>query len=271
MSLVPAAIRTTKTTRPAGADCTQSKMDVSLSPVALRRSVERFDLCLTVLLEPHDDDLPTGPVLRSIPCAGCPRRLPCRRSHRTTGGSRRRAAGCARSRGAESPVASRAEMMISAPSLLRRSELDAHVDRRRRERRERDEPLRRERRDRPGRLRESGGRRECEYRGAIRRASVFLISDRASAASRVLDISIARVMGPTPPGTGVIAAHCGATEAKSTSPTMPSSVRLMPTSMTTAPSLHVLARRSSSGRPIAATRMSASRHTAGRSTVRLWQ
>ena len=35
----------------------------------------------------------------------------------------------------------------------------------------------------------------------------------------VLDISMAIVIGPTPPGTGVMAAHLGATDAKSTSPT----------------------------------------------------
>ena len=35
----------------------------------------------------------------------------------------------------------------------------------------------------------------------------------------VLDMSMAIVIGPTPPGTGVIAEHLGATDAKSTSPT----------------------------------------------------
>src|SRR5450759_891034 len=51
---------------------------------------------------------------------------------------------------------------------------------------------------------------------------------------------------------------------------MPSSVRLMPTSMTTAPSF-TYSGPIIFGRPIAATRMSASRHTAGRSAVLLWQ
>ena len=40
------------------------------------------------------------------------------------------------------------------------------------------------------------------------------------AAVRVLEMSMAMVMGPTPPGTGVMAAQRGETEAKSTSPTM---------------------------------------------------
>ena len=42
-------------------------------------------------------------------------------------------------------------------------------------------------------------------------------------------------MGPTPPGTGVIAFATLETESKSTSPTMPESVLLIPTSMTMAP------------------------------------
>jgi len=48
-----------------------------------------------------------------------------------------------------------------------------------------------------------------------------------------LAISIAIVIGPTPPGTGVIRQASGATAAKSTSPHTPSRVRCMPTSMTT--------------------------------------
>ncbi len=35
----------------------------------------------------------------------------------------------------------------------------------------------------------------------------------------VFAMSMAMVMGPTPPGTGVMAEHLGATESKSTSPT----------------------------------------------------
>ena len=38
-------------------------------------------------------------------------------------------------------------------------------------------------------------------------------------AATVFDISIATVIGPTPPGTGVILEHLGATFSKSTSPT----------------------------------------------------
>ena len=57
------------------------------------------------------------------------------------------------------------------------------------------------------------------------------------AASSVLRRSIAIVIGPTPPGTGVIAPASSAAGSKSTSPTRPSSVRLMPTSMTVAPGL----------------------------------
>ena len=49
-------------------------------------------------------------------------------------------------------------------------------------------------------------------------------------------ISIVIVMGPTPPGTGVIAPATSETSAKSTSPhSLPFSSRFMPTSMTTAP------------------------------------
>ena len=55
-------------------------------------------------------------------------------------------------------------------------------------------------------------------------------------ASTQFFINMAMVMGPTPPGTGVIALHFGATESKSTSPhNLLSAVRLIPTSITTAP------------------------------------
>ncbi len=58
----------------------------------------------------------------------------------------------------------------------------------------------------------------------------------APAARRVLASSMARVMGPTPPGTGVMYDALSTTASKSTSPTIfPFSSRLMPTSMTTAP------------------------------------
>ena len=52
-----------------------------------------------------------------------------------------------------------------------------------------------------------------------------------------LFISMAIVIGPTPPGTGVIALVCGATLSKSTSPqSLFSAFLWIPTSMTTAPS-----------------------------------
>src|SRR5690606_19222643 len=66
---------------------------------------------------------------------------------------------------------------------------------------------------------------------------------RAWAATSVLRSRTAMVMGPTPPGTGVIAPQCAMASAVATSPTildLPSSsagTRLMPTSMTVAPGL----------------------------------
>src|SRR5690606_29458714 len=85
----------------------------------------------------------------------------------------------------------------------------------------------------------------------------------------------AMVMGPTPPGTGVMAPATSLASAKATSPTsrvLPSpfsgaGMRLMPTSMTVAPPL-TQSPRIISGRPTAATRTSAVRHSAGRSFVR---
>ena len=71
-----------------------------------------------------------------------------------------------------------------------------------------------------------------------------------------------------PPGTGVIAPAISDTAAKSTSPTSPSSTRLIPTSTTTAPGLTISAV-IKLALPIAATRTSAVRVTAGRSWVRL--
>ena len=81
------------------------------------------------------------------------------------------------------------------------------------------------------------------------------------------------VIGPTPPGTGVIAPATAAALSKSTSPTsfvFPStSIRLMPTSITVAPGL-IQSPFTISGRPTAATTMSARRTTPGRSRVREW-
>ena len=64
----------------------------------------------------------------------------------------------------------------------------------------------------------------------------------------------AMVIGPTPPGTGVIAPASAATASKSTSPTsfvLPSSraMRLMPTSMTVAPGFTQSGRSCAGGRP----------------------
>src|ERR671916_190490 len=53
---------------------------------------------------------------------------------------------------------------------------------------------------------------------------------RAWAATSVLRSSTAMVIGPTPPGTGVIAPATCEAAAKSTSPTSLPSTRLMPTS-----------------------------------------
>src|SRR5262245_51632571 len=115
---------------------------------------------------------------------------------------------------------------------------------------------------------------------------------RSSAARSVFFSNIAIVRGPTPPGTGVRAPATSATSG-CTSPTTTdprrsnvsrpfapgakifstadrSLSRLMPTSTTVAPGF-TNARVTNAGRPIAATRMSASRATAGRSRVREWQ
>src|SRR5690606_12082113 len=94
------------------------------------------------------------------------------------------------------------------------------------------------------------------------------------AAFTVLTSRQAMVMGPTPPGTGVMAAAFSATSQKATSPTSlvlpsPASRRLMPTSITTAPSF-TQEPFTISGLPTAATRISAVRHSAGRSRVLEW-
>ncbi len=79
------------------------------------------------------------------------------------------------------------------------------------------------------------------------------------------------VIGPTPPGTGVITDAFGSIAAKSTTPQSEpvSGSWLTPTSMTTAPSATMSAV-TNLGRPMATTRISALRVTDGRSTVRLW-
>ena len=91
-------------------------------------------------------------------------------------------------------------------------------------------------------------------------------------------MNLATVTGPTPPGTGVIAPAFFAASSKATSPTrrlLPSpfsgaGMRLMPTSMTVAPGFPQ-SPFTISGRPTAATRMSASAATRARSFVREWQ
>ena len=86
----------------------------------------------------------------------------------------------------------------------------------------------------------------------------------------VFATSIAIVIGPTPPGTGVMARALCRTASKSTSPTRPSSVRLVPTSMTTTPS-RTMSSVTVPRLPTAATSTSASRQTEARSRVREWQ
>ena len=77
-------------------------------------------------------------------------------------------------------------------------------------------------------------------------------------------------MGPTPPGTGVMAETISLTPSKSTSPqSLPSSPRFMPTSTMTAPGL-TMSRVMSLALPMAGIRKSASRVTAPRSGVREW-
>jgi len=91
------------------------------------------------------------------------------------------------------------------------------------------------------------------------------------AASIVLTISMVTVIGPTPPGTGVIAEATSATAAKSTSPhSLPAVSRFIPTSITTAPGFTIPAV-SMLRRPTAATTTSARRVCSARSGVMLWQ
>src|SRR4029077_15297982 len=92
-------------------------------------------------------------------------------------------------------------------------------------------------------------------------------SRRACASETVLRSSIATVIGPTPPGTGVSQPATGSTLARSTSPISLPSTGVVPTSMTKAPGL-TYDESTIPGRPIAATRMSASRQTDGRFWVR---
>ena len=86
------------------------------------------------------------------------------------------------------------------------------------------------------------------------------------AEAMVLCMSMVMVIGPTPPGTGVMAAAFSLTASKSTSPTslkprlVPgASTRLTPTSTTTAPGLTISAVMQPA-RPTAAMRMWTRRH-----------
>ena len=110
-------------------------------------------------------------------------------------------------------------------------------------------------------------------RGCGSRNSLLAKRSAASAASSVFCISVATVIGPTPPGTGVIQLARCAAASNPTSPTRrPSSSRLMPTSITTAPGL-THSPGISAGRPTATTRMSALRTLASSTSggVNLWQ
>ena len=93
----------------------------------------------------------------------------------------------------------------------------------------------------------------------------------SSAAFNVFFISIAIVIGPTPPGTGVIAPATGSADAKSTSPTSVfGAIRFMPTSITTAPGF-IISPVMKFGIPTAATRMSADFVFSFKSVVLEWQ
>ena len=80
---------------------------------------------------------------------------------------------------------------------------------------------------------------------------------------------MAIVIGPTPPGTGVMYAARSAASG-STSPKSPSAVRFIPTSITVEPAFTISAP-ITCRRPTAATRMSASSVWRSRSWVREWQ
>src|SRR5712691_367174 len=90
------------------------------------------------------------------------------------------------------------------------------------------------------------------------------------AAWSVLRRSIATVMGPTPPGTGVMARALRLADSKSTSPaSLPVSRRLIPTSMTTAPSL-IISPVTTPALPAATQSTSARRQCSPKSRVRVW-
>src|SRR3954471_13036855 len=90
-----------------------------------------------------------------------------------------------------------------------------------------------------------------------------------SAADTTLASSIARVIGPTPPGLGATW-PATSTTSRATSPAILPSTRLTPTSRTAAPCL-TMSLVISPGTPAAATTMSAFRTCAARSRVPVWQ
>ena len=89
------------------------------------------------------------------------------------------------------------------------------------------------------------------------------------AAATVLASSMATVMGPTPPGTGVRAPATSATSG-ATSPTIRSPARWLPTSTTAAPGL-TISGVIMAGRPAAATSTSACLVNPDRPLVPVWQ
>src|SRR5882724_4802617 len=79
------------------------------------------------------------------------------------------------------------------------------------------------------------------------------------------------VIGPTPPGTGVIAAARSLADSNSTSPhSLPLGKRLTPTSITTAPGL-IQSPRTNRAFPIATTKTSARPTSSRKLAVREWQ
>src|SRR3954451_10208309 len=90
-----------------------------------------------------------------------------------------------------------------------------------------------------------------------------------SAGDTTLASSIARVIGPTPPGLGATW-PATSTTSRATSPAILPSTRLTPTSRTAAPG-RTMSRLTMPGTPAAATTMSAFRTCADRSRVPVWQ
>src|SRR6266545_5161497 len=94
-------------------------------------------------------------------------------------------------------------------------------------------------------------------------------SAAASAASTTLLSSIARVIGPTPPGIGAIHDACSRASGAMSPTILPSAPRLVPTSSSTAPGLTMSAVIRPAD-PAAAITMSPVRTTAARSVVPVW-